>query len=236
MCLAIRERYRNRAVFRAARSGTTTPVREWDRRNCGKRTPVKRLRRVLRGCSLRRNGVSDVRHSPTIPTRRPASPQTPWGVALEVVSDTLGHTSIRVTMDVYGHPLAPAKMQAADTMWCALLVEDLLLDPLAAGFAANADGESPHSPVTSASVEFSWLERADGFGGLWASVGRPGLDPDRSDNGDILRFVEVRSRSSARVRCGQVHGNTPKSFPGAASFGCNFRRHIATRDAPIVTL
>ena len=38
------------------------------------------------------------------------------GVPLEVVSEVLGHSSIRVTKDVYGHLLAPARAQAAAAM------------------------------------------------------------------------------------------------------------------------
>jgi hypothetical protein len=39
--------------------------------------------------------------------------QVPVG---EVVYDTLGHASIRVTMEVYGHLLTPARMHAAEAM------------------------------------------------------------------------------------------------------------------------
>ncbi|MGD0254419.1 MAG: tyrosine-type recombinase/integrase [Acidimicrobiales bacterium] len=38
------------------------------------------------------------------------------GVPLQVVSDVLGHSSIRLTADVYGHVLAPAREAAADAM------------------------------------------------------------------------------------------------------------------------
>lgn len=38
------------------------------------------------------------------------------GVPLEVVSEVLGHSSIRVTKDVYGHLLAPARAHAATAM------------------------------------------------------------------------------------------------------------------------
>jgi len=43
------------------------------------------------------------------------------GVPLEAVSGTLGHASIRVTMEVYGHLLAPARMHAAEATSRALL-------------------------------------------------------------------------------------------------------------------
>jgi integrase len=38
------------------------------------------------------------------------------GVKLQVVSELLGHSSIRVTADVYGHILAPDREAAADAM------------------------------------------------------------------------------------------------------------------------
>lgn len=42
------------------------------------------------------------------------------GVPLKVVSETLGHSSIRVTADVYGHLMEPAKAEAAEAMESAL--------------------------------------------------------------------------------------------------------------------
>jgi len=42
------------------------------------------------------------------------------GVPLKVVSETLGHSSIRVTADVYGHLMEPAKAEAAEAMTSAL--------------------------------------------------------------------------------------------------------------------
>ena len=42
------------------------------------------------------------------------------GVPLKTVSETLGHSSIRVTADVYGHLLEPARTEAADAMAAAL--------------------------------------------------------------------------------------------------------------------
>ncbi len=63
-------------------------------------------------------------------------------------------------MDVYGHLLAPAKMQAAEAMRRALWLEDLPdFDPMAARLAAVAPADKADNVVTS-----------DG-------VGRPGLDP-----------------------------------------------------------
>lgn len=42
------------------------------------------------------------------------------GVKLQVVSEVLGHSSIRMTADVYGHILAPDRQAAADAMAVAL--------------------------------------------------------------------------------------------------------------------
>ena len=42
------------------------------------------------------------------------------GVPIEVVSDILGHSSIRMTADVYGHILEPQRAAAADAMGEAL--------------------------------------------------------------------------------------------------------------------
>jgi integrase len=38
------------------------------------------------------------------------------GVKLQVVSEVLGHASIRMTADVYGHILAPDREAAAQAM------------------------------------------------------------------------------------------------------------------------
>ena len=42
------------------------------------------------------------------------------GVALEVVSEILGHASIRMTKDVYGHIMAPQRKAAAEAIGQAL--------------------------------------------------------------------------------------------------------------------
>ena len=82
------------------------------------------------------------------------------GVPLEVVSETLDHASIRVTMDVYGYLLAPARMKAAEAMRKALWIEEMPeFDPLATDLAAELGAADPNDASDQ---------------GL---VGRPGLDP-----------------------------------------------------------
>lgn len=49
-----------------------------------------------------------------------ASLMLAMGVPLEVVSETLGHSSIRLTKDVYGHLMEPARKDAAKAMQRAL--------------------------------------------------------------------------------------------------------------------
>ena len=45
------------------------------------------------------------------------------GVPLQVVSEILGHASIRMTADVYGHILDPDRVAAAEAMSRVLVVE-----------------------------------------------------------------------------------------------------------------
>jgi hypothetical protein len=82
------------------------------------------------------------------------------GCPFGVVSDTLGHACIRVTMDVYGHLLAPTRMHAAETMRRALWIDELPdFYPLATELATNPAEDGAGDVVN------------------WDSVGRPGLDP-----------------------------------------------------------
>lgn len=53
--------------------------------------------------------TNELRHSA-------ASLMLAMGVPLKVVSETLGHSSIRLTADVYSHLLAPARREAAEAM------------------------------------------------------------------------------------------------------------------------
>jgi hypothetical protein len=82
------------------------------------------------------------------------------GVPLEVVSDTLGHASIRVTMDVYGHLLAPSRMHAAEAMRRALWVDQLPdFDPLATGLATNVGDDEAGDGLNRDSVGL-WIQWA----------------------------------------------------------------------------
>ena len=49
------------------------------------------------------------------------------GVPLQVVSEVLGHASIRMTADVYGHILEPDRQAAADAMGTLLWSKGSLL-------------------------------------------------------------------------------------------------------------
>ncbi len=109
--------------------------------------------RICKRAGLGHWSIHELRHSC-------ASLLLAMGVPLEVVSDTLGHASIRVTMDVYGHLLAPSRMHAAEAMRRALWLGGLPdFDPLATELATNL------------------AEDGTGSGVKWDSVGRPGLDP-----------------------------------------------------------
>ena len=95
--------------------------------------------RICKKAELGHWSIHELRHSC-------ASLLLAMGVPLEVVSDTLGHASIRVTMDVYGHLLAPSRMHAAEAMRRALWLSELPdFDPLASQLATNgADGRKRH--------------------------------------------------------------------------------------------
>ena len=109
--------------------------------------------RICNRAGLGHWSIHELRHSC-------ASLLLAMGVPLEVVSDQLGHASIRVTMDVYGHLLAPSRMHAAEAMRRALWLDELPDDePLATTLATN---DEPDDELDSLNSDF---------------VGRPGLDP-----------------------------------------------------------
>jgi integrase len=82
-----------------------TPI---DPRNC-----YRDFVRLCEDLGLGRWHPHELRHSA-------ASIMLAQGVPLEVVSDILGHSSIRMTADVYGHILEPQRRAAADAMETAL--------------------------------------------------------------------------------------------------------------------
>ena len=102
-------------------------------------------------------------------------------VPLEVIAEQLGHASIRVTKDVYGHLMPRSRARAAAAMQAALFDENVhsrpqQTDPLATQLATfDADFITP-KPVTR------------GF------VGRPGLDPG------TLRVFPERPPTSISVQ------------------------------------
>jgi hypothetical protein len=69
------------------------------------------------------------------------------GVPLEVVSETLGDSSIRVTKDVYGHLLAPARAAAAGAITRALWSQGV-----DSHLATRDESESQTGPLTSENV------------------------------------------------------------------------------------
>lgn len=68
---------------------------------------------VTEAAGLGRWSAHELRHSA-------ASLLLAQGVPLKTISETLGHASIRITADVYGHLMEPAKADAADAMTEAL--------------------------------------------------------------------------------------------------------------------
>jgi integrase len=83
---------------------TTAIGRPLDPRNV-----YRDFRAVCERAGLGRWHPHELRHSA-------ASLMLAQGVPLEVVSDVLGHSSIRITADVYGHVLAPQRQAAAEAM------------------------------------------------------------------------------------------------------------------------
>lgn len=74
---------------------------------------AKEFRKLCRGAGLGDWNPHAARHSA-------ASVMLAQGVPLEVVSDVLGHSSIYITKDVYGHLVEGAKRDAAERMAAAL--------------------------------------------------------------------------------------------------------------------
>ena len=70
---------------------------------------AKQFVRLCRAAGLGHWHPHEARHSA-------ASVMLAQGVPLEVVSEVLGHSSISITKDVYGHLVEGAKRQAAERM------------------------------------------------------------------------------------------------------------------------
>jgi len=73
------------------------------------RNMYREFRDICRTASIGDWHPHELRHSA-------ASLMLAQGVKLQVVSEVLGHSSIRMTADVYGHILAPDRQAAADAM------------------------------------------------------------------------------------------------------------------------
>jgi integrase len=116
----------------------TTPMgTPLDPENFGHTVP-----RICEAAGLGRWTLHELRHSC-------ASLLIAMGVPLEVVSETLGHSSIRVTKDVYGHLLAPARAAAADAMARALWsTGDSHEGDMATNLATRQELEATETPLT----------------------------------------------------------------------------------------
>lgn len=69
----------------------------------------RRLSTLTRGAGLGHWSTHELRHSA-------ASLMLAQGLSLKVVSETLGHSQISITADIYGHLLEPARREAAEAM------------------------------------------------------------------------------------------------------------------------
>jgi len=112
----------------------------------------KSVPRLMKKAGLGHWHIHELRHSC-------ASLLLAMGVPLEVVSETLGHSSIRVTKDVYGHLLAPARAKAARAMQQALWSEDEEpAEPLATKLATQEPAGEAENALTRSNVRPLGLE------------------------------------------------------------------------------
>jgi integrase len=109
--------------------------------------------RITKAAGLGHWSIHELRHSC-------ASLLLAMEVPLEVVADQLGHSSIRVTKDVYGHLLPGARAKAAEAMRRVIEGDD-------------------DAPATSSAASLAARTAANDVSGALISdfVGRPGLDP-----------------------------------------------------------
>ena len=113
--------------------------------------------RITKSAGLGHWSIHELRHSC-------ASLLLAMEVPLEVVADQLGHSSIRVTKDVYGHLLPGARAKAAEAMRRVIEGDDdVPATSSAAGLAASLAARTAANDVSGALIS--------------DFVGRPGLDP-----------------------------------------------------------
>jgi integrase len=98
-----------RFTFDLARLGATVEVTDLS-------TVRKPSERPLELRGLKPVSFSRVRWRPRELRHSAASLMLAQGVKLQVVSQVLGHASIRMTADVYGHVLDPDRQEAAEAM------------------------------------------------------------------------------------------------------------------------
>lgn len=73
------------------------------------RTLARHFERTLKQTGLPRIRIHDLRHTA-------ASLLLAQGVPVKMVSEILGHSGSRITLDVYGHVFDQTRQQAADRM------------------------------------------------------------------------------------------------------------------------
>src|ERR1019366_9232332 len=117
----------------------------------------KTVPKICEGAGLGHWSIHELRHSC-------ASLLIAMEVPLEVVSEQMGHASIRVTKDVYGHLMPKARAKAAEAMRSVLFDE---IDPARPHVSAGLATQMATSDVAS-----SYSEPVNR-----TFVGRPGLDP-----------------------------------------------------------
>jgi integrase len=117
----------------------------------------KTVPKICESAGLGHWSIHELRHSC-------ASLMIAMEVPLEVVPEQMGHASIRVTKDVYGHLMPKARAKAAEAMRSVLFDEIIPVRPHASvGLATQ---------VATSDVANSYTEPVNR-----AYVGRPGLDP-----------------------------------------------------------
>ena len=113
--------------------------------------------RICEAAGLGHWSIHELRHSC-------ASLLIAMEVPIEVVAEQLGHASIRVTKDVYGHLMPRSRAKAAEAM------RTILYD--------ETPGERP-TPSNALATQLATQEakRLNNYPLIRSVVGRPGLDP-----------------------------------------------------------